>query len=173
MLRRQCLGQRLFHDAFQRRETMEVVRQSIVFHQSSVFGLEQLNDGEITVIDQFGPMEHFSAVLFVALTLGLDDFFWDAQSNVSIVTSSVALIALRVLLDGMDFVVEKPRCLRLGMSNQGFGLGKFELEFLLQEGSQALLDFFRFLLWANKSQQKIIGVTTEPESSIVRIIRNL
>ena len=45
-------------------------------------------------------------------------------------------------------VVEKPRCLRLGMGNQGFGLGKFELEFLLQEGSEALFDFFRFLLWA-------------------------
>ncbi len=118
----QCLGQRLFHDAFQRCETMEVVRQSIVFHQSSVFGLEQLNDGEITVIDQFGSMEHFSAVGFVPLALVLDDFFWDAQSNSSIVTSPVALIALRVLLDGMDFIVEKPRCFCFGMGNQSFCL---------------------------------------------------
>src|SRR2546427_10913889 len=49
----------------------------------------------------------------------------------------------------MDFIVEKPRCFGLSMGNQGFGLGKFELEFLLQEGSQAVLDCLRFLLWAN------------------------
>ena len=67
-------------------------------------------------------MEHFSAVLFVALTLGLDDFFWHAQSNVSIVASPVALVTLRVLLDGMDFTVQKPRCFCLCMRNQGFGL---------------------------------------------------
>jgi hypothetical protein len=94
-------------------------------------------------------MEHFSAVLLVALTLGFNDLFWDAQSNVTVVASPIALIALRVLLDGMDFVIEKPRCFCLSVRNQGFGLGKFQLEFLLQEGSQALLDFLRFLLWAN------------------------
>jgi hypothetical protein len=121
---------------------MEVVRQAIVFHQPPVFRLEQFNDGEITIIDQFGSMEYFSAVVFVALTLGLDDFFWDAQSNISVVTSPVALIALRVLLDGMDFVVEKPRGFGLGVRNQGFGLGEFQLEFLLQESSKVLLDFF-------------------------------
>src|SRR5258708_23870926 len=103
---------------------MEVVSQSIVFHQSPVFSLEQLNDGEITVIDQFGSMERFSAVLFVPLTLVFDDLFWDAQSNVSVVTSPITLITLRVLLDGMDFIVEKPRCFCLGVRNQGFGLGK-------------------------------------------------
>ena len=78
--------------AFQRRETVEIVRQSIVFHQSSVFRLEQFNDGEITVIDQFGSMEHFSAVLLVALTLVFNDLFWDAQSNVTVVASPIALI---------------------------------------------------------------------------------
>jgi hypothetical protein len=117
----QCLGQRLFHHTFQRRKTVEVVSQSIVFHQSPVFSLEQFNDGEITVVDQFGSMEHFSAVVFVPLTLVFNDFFWDAQSNVTVVTSPIALIALRVLLDGMDFVVEKPRCFCLGVRNQGFG----------------------------------------------------
>src|SRR5579863_1942367 len=115
-------------------------------------------------------MKHFSAVVFVPLTLVFDDFFWDTQSNVSVVTSPVALIALRVLLDGMDFIVEKPRCFCLSVRNQGFGLGKFELEFLLQEGSEALFDFFRFLLWANKSQQKVVGIPTEPEPSIVRVV---
>ena len=73
----------------------------------------------------------------------------------------------------MDFVVEKPRCFCLGVRNQGFGLGKFELELLLQEGSEALLDVLRFLLWANKSQQEVISVTTVPQSSVVRIIGNL
>ena len=80
------------------------------------------------------------------------------------------MIALRILLDGMDFIVEKPRCFCSCMGNQRFGLGKFELEFLLQEGSEAVLDFLRFLLWANKSQQKVIGIPTVPESSIVGVV---
>ena len=74
----------------------------------------------------------------------------------------MALIAVRILLNGMDFVVEKPRCFCLCMSNQGFGFREFELEFLSQEGSEALLDLLCFLLWANHSQDKVIRVATEP-----------
>ena len=73
----QGLGQRLFHHAFQCRETMEVVRQSIVLHQSSVFRLVQRYDGEITVVDQFRSVLDFSAVPLVALTCVLDDLSWD------------------------------------------------------------------------------------------------
>jgi hypothetical protein len=52
-------------------------------------------------------------------------------------------------------VVEKPRGFCLGVRNQGFGLGEFELEFLLQECAEAVLDFLRFLLWANKASKKV------------------
>ena len=56
-------------------------------------------------------------------------------------------------------VVEKPCCFCPGVGNQRLGLGKLELEFLLQEGSEALLDYLRFLLWTNTSQYEIVRVT--------------
>src|SRR5450432_1118811 len=152
---------------------MKVVRQSIVFYQSPIFRLEEFNDGEITVIDQLRSVEHFSAVLFVSLTLVFDDFFRDTQSNVSVVTSPTTLVTLRVLLDGMNFVIEKPRCFCFCVRNQGFCLGKFETQFLVQKGSETLLDLLRFLLWANKSQQKVIGIPTKSKSSVVGVVRNL
>src|SRR6266571_723544 len=62
------------------------------------------------------------------------------------------MIAVGIFLKRVNFVVEKPRGFCPGVGNQRLCLGKFELEFLLQEGSEALLDFLRFLLWANKSQ---------------------
>ncbi len=46
------------------------------------------------------------------------------------------MIAVGIFLKRMNFVVEKPRCFCPGVGNQRLGLGKFELEFLLQEGSE-------------------------------------
>ena len=69
------------------------------------------------------------------------------------------MIAVGIFLKRVNFVVEKPRCFCPGVGNQGFRFRKLELEFLLQEGSEALLDYLRFLLWTNKSQYEIVRVT--------------
>jgi hypothetical protein len=81
---------------------MKVVGQSGVVDYSPLFGLVQLNDGKITVVDQFGSVKHFPTLLLVALTCAGDDFFWHTESHISIVTAPLAPLALRVLLDGMD-----------------------------------------------------------------------
>ena len=145
----QCFCQRLFHHPFQGGKTVQIVGELVVLHQSPVLGLEELNDGEITIIDEFGSVQHFSALLLVSLTLVFNDFFWHPQSNASIEGPSISSISVRIFLEDMNVIVEKPRCFRSCMGDQGFGLREFQLEFLLQERSQALLDFLCFLLWAN------------------------
>src|SRR6266567_7810233 len=59
------------------------------------------------------------------------------------------------------------------MGDEGLGLGEFQLEFFLQEGSKMLLDFFCFRSWANKSQEKIIGIADVSQSSVLGVIHVL
>lgn len=74
----QGLGQRLLHNAFQCGQTVKIVSQAVVFHQSPIFRLEQVNDGEIAIIDEFGSVKHFSTMLFVSLTFVLNNICWNA-----------------------------------------------------------------------------------------------
>jgi len=67
-------------------------------------------------------------------------------------------------------IVEKPRGFCPGMGNQGFGLGEFQLEGLTQEVSQPLLDGLCFRLWTDETQQKIIGIPTIPQPSVVWVV---
>src|SRR5258708_19089550 len=80
------------------------------------------------------------------------------------------MIAVSIFLDGMDFVVKKPRGFCLCMRNQGFLFREIQFEFFLQKCPQLLLDFLCFLLWADKSQKKVICVSYVAKSSVVGVI---
>ena len=125
---RQRLGQGLFHDPIQGRQAMQVVSQPVVFHQTPKLGLEQGHDREVTVIDEFGARQDFAAVLAIPTTFLLDDLLWDTKANVAIDAASLVSVPFGILVERVDFIVEKPRAFCPGMGNQGFGLGEVQFE---------------------------------------------
>jgi hypothetical protein len=56
------------------------------------------------------------------------------------------------------------------MGAERCGLGEFQGEAFIQTQSYLMLDLLCFFLWPDKSQAKIIGIATIPESSLVRVV---
>ena len=76
-----------------------------------------------------------------------------------------------VALECGDMVAQELCGFRTRMSNERFGLGEFQLEVFLQKRSKLPLDLLGFFLWTNKTQQKVIGISTIPEPPIIWVVR--
>jgi hypothetical protein len=122
----QCLDERLLHHPLERIQAPQVVRESVIVHQTPIFRLVVGDDGEITLHRQFLPMSGFALALITPAFL-LNDAVRDAKSNTSIETP-LRMGALGVVVERLDLVAEETSTLIPGMSNECFRVREFQLE---------------------------------------------
>lgn len=107
-------------------------------------------------------MRRFSP-LFVAVTFLLQNFSRYSQSYPSVDApffNAFYKTLLRIVLMDSDFVTQKACCFTSRMGNERFGFRKLQLEFLVEEGSNFLFDFFCFFFRASEAEEKVVSVST-------------
>ena len=57
------------------------------------------------------------------------------------------------------------------MGDQGFGVGKLQLEVILQEPAYPSLDLIGLVLWPREAEQEVVGVPYVPQAAVVRVVR--
>ena len=77
----------------------------------------------------------------VVLAFLVYDVMWNLKSYLRIDTPP-SIGVLPVIVQHVNFVSQKSRCLCPCMGNQSFCLGEFQFELLSQEHFQLVLDFF-------------------------------
>jgi hypothetical protein len=117
------LGQGNLRHFLEEVETPEIVSETIVFNQSPVFSLIGVSDGKISVIYQCCSVFDRSRMLFEPLALFLKDIFRYTESNMPVNASPPLVvvqmgIAVRIFLERLDLIVEKPCCFGPSVGNQ-------------------------------------------------------
>jgi hypothetical protein len=107
---RERSGQRLFHRPLQAIELMQVVGPAIVLHHASIFPLELGHDAEDRVVNEFRAVYRF-AMAEISFALVPHDGWWDAQPDLPIQATVTASITLLVVVQDLDVIAEKARCL--------------------------------------------------------------
>jgi hypothetical protein len=71
-----------------------------------------------------------------------------------------------------DLIAEELRRLGAGVRDQRLVLGEFQLEFVTQELSEALLDLLGFGLWSGEPEQGVVGLCRLPDyaESLVKVL---
>src|SRR5258708_778629 len=105
---RQRLCQRGIHDPFQVLEGMQIVGQSVVIDDATIFQLVGRQDRVITLVGQFGAMDRFAFAL-VPIAFFLEDIMRYTESNLSIDASAhrpFVAAALGFVLNDGDFLAQ-------------------------------------------------------------------
>jgi hypothetical protein len=95
----------MLHHPLERIQAPQVVRESVIFHQTPIFRLVVGDDGEITLHRQFLPMSRFALAL-IPLAFLLNDAVRDSKSNASIDTP-LRMGSLGVVAERLDVVAEE------------------------------------------------------------------
>jgi hypothetical protein len=88
----------LLHDPFQLIKGMEVVCQTVVFHDASIFDLIRRDDGKIALIEQLCSVDGFSP-LFVSVAFFQNNGMRDAKTYQTVDTSSVSPCFIQTMFD--------------------------------------------------------------------------
>ncbi len=154
---RQRLCQRCVHDPFQVLEGMQIVGQSVVIDDATIFQLVGRQDRVITLVGQFGAMNHFAFAL-VPIAFFLEDVMRHPESNLSIDASAhgpFVAAALGVVLDGGHFVSQESCRLGPGVGDERLCFREFQFQLVAQKRGELLLDLFCLRLWTDESQKKV------------------
>src|SRR5258708_5736473 len=99
-------------------------------------------------------MDGFSRLLIEG-AFAFDNIWWHEETNPPVgATALLGVFGIVLLIDNM--IVQKPRFFAARVGNQRFLLRHFQLEGLSQELSQLVLDFFCFLSWTSKTEERIV-----------------
>src|SRR5260370_21155194 len=113
-------------------------------------------------------MDGFSRLLIEG-AFAFDNIWWHEEVNAVVGEwGVVGVLGIVLLIDNM--IVEKPRFFAARVGNQRFLLRHFQLEGLSQELSQLVLDFFCFLSWTSKTEERIVCIAHIVKSSIGVIV---
>ncbi len=124
----QGLDERLLHHPLERIQAAQIVRESLIVHETPIFGLIVGHDGEITFRHQFWPVSGFAFAL-IALAFLLSDAGRDAKSDASIDTP-LGMRTLGGVVEHLNCIAEEASALTPGMGNECLCVGEFQLEMI-------------------------------------------
>jgi hypothetical protein len=114
-------------------------------------------------------------VPLVGATLVADHVLGDAQPDVARCGAHHGAVAPSsvgdVIVEDHEVVAEEAGGFRAPMGDERLGLGKFQLEVLIQERSEVLPDGLGFVTWPREAQQEVIGVAHVAQPPVVRVLR--
>src|SRR6266536_6115757 len=171
------MDHRLVHLPVQSIEPVDIFRILIVLVEAAIFGLVRAQCGKITLRCEGHSSQGFSSLLILSAFL-FDDVCRDSEPHCSIEPPpfvSLGLVFLRkkpgVAISSDNVVPQEACCLCGSMGNQGLFLREFQLECLMQVGSEAFLDLFCLFFCTDKSDECIIGIADIVQPSVGGIVR--
>src|SRR5208337_4285458 len=137
------LEERASHDPVKLAEPSPVTGVGVVLHDSAVLRPVFLNDREIALIEEFGPVVGFT-ILHVPCDFFLQFLDGNPERDPAFSVLPGSEVAVR-----SDPISEEACLFRGGMRDQGLFRGQFEFELIVQECPESSLDFLGLIPWAS------------------------